>query len=98
MPVSYSNTYYTGGAGGYYMSDWSDDSPYFEVDSGGDKETRPVNVYMQYIIKTKPKPTLPVAILCPYAGSDATHLDRMFGPYAMATSTTLQNFPFLLAF
>ncbi|GFF29768.1 protein RhiB [Aspergillus udagawae] len=95
MPVSYSNTYYTGGAGGYYMSDWSDDSPYFEVDSGGDKETRPVNVYMQYIIKTKPKPTLPVAILCPYAGSDATHLDRNVWSVCNGNQYDVAEFPIL---
>src|SRR2546421_1480556 len=78
MPVSYSQTYYTGGSGGYYMSDWNDNSVNFAVDTGGDKETRPVNIYMQYIIKVKVMPTLPVGMLCPYAGSDTTHLDRNY--------------------
>lgn len=53
------------------MDDWNDGSVQFPL-TGGDKETRPVNVYFQYIIKTKPDSNLPVGSVIPYAGSDTS--------------------------
>ena len=53
------------------MTNWNgNDKQYFSV-TGGDNETRPVNVYFHYIIKTaKNEVTIPVGAVVPYAGSD----------------------------
>ena len=43
---------------------------------GGDSETRPVNVYFHYIIKTANEIPMPIGAVIPYAGSDDNSPDQ----------------------
>ncbi|KAL9610523.1 MAG: hypothetical protein Q9167_004783 [Letrouitia subvulpina] len=65
---------------GAHMVKWQDGSTTFNV-IGGDNETRPTNVYMQYIIKVANKTILPIGTIVPYAGTDnAVPKDSTFIP------------------
>lgn len=62
-----------GATGGQNMVDWNSSSNTFDV-QGGDNETRPLNVYMNFIIKLTNDAAIPVGSLIPYAGSDQSNI------------------------
>lgn len=71
MPSTYHHV--TGGAIGPASRDmilWNSNTTQSFTVSGGDSETRPVNVYFHYIIKTANEVLMPVGAVIPYAGSD----------------------------
>ena len=52
------------------MVPWNNSSVVNFNVGGGDKETRPVNIYFHYIIKVAQTVTIPLGAVVPYAGSD----------------------------
>jgi hypothetical protein len=67
------------GSAAWHMDDWNGDSQKFTV-NGGDSETRPVNIYFQFLIKmtsaiSGTPVSIPTGSVIPYAASDLSKVN-----------------------
>lgn len=70
MPDDYHNAN-MGAINGPYMEEFNSGSVMFQI-GGGDNETRPANVYMNFIIKLDNNSLVPAGVLAPYAGAEGS--------------------------